>query len=141
MAKAKKRVATRKKSSKRGKESAKRVRKAAKNATLKKAKSKVQRARMGTKKSPVKTKRLPETMERRPVAEVPVSTVETTIIDVIEQPSPDVVAVTEYKSVETTTYIPAEGKPERGEDTDPTGTSSMFPDQGQRSDHKAEEAA
>jgi len=141
MAKAKKRVATRKKSSKRGKESAKRVRKAAKNATLKKAKSKVQRARMGTKKSPVKTKRLPETMERRPVAEVPVSTVETTIIDVIEQPSPDVVAVTEYESVETTTYIPAAGEPESGEGAGPAGTSSTFQVQGERPGHEAEEAA
>ena len=141
MAKAKKRVATRKKSSKRGKESAKRVRKAAKNATLKKAKSKVQRARMGTKKSPAKKKRLPKTMERRPVAEVPLSTVETTIIDVIEQPSPDVVAVTEYKSVETTTYIPVGGEPESGEGAGPAGTSSMFQGQGERPGHEAEEAA
>jgi hypothetical protein len=141
MAKAKKRVALRKKSSKRGKASAKPARKAAKNATVEKTKSKVQRARMGGKKSPAKKKRLPETMERRPVAEVPVSAVETTIIDVIEQPSPDVVAVTEYKSVETTTYIPVGGEPESGEGAGPAGTSSMFQDQGERPGHEAEEAA
>ena len=141
MAKAKKRVALRKKSSKRGKASAKPARKLAKNATTKKAKSKVQRARMGTKKSPARKKRPPETMERRPVAEVPVSTVETTIIDVIEQPSPDVVAVTEYKSVETTTYIPVGGEPESGEGAGPAGTSSVFQDEGERPGHEAEEAA
>ena len=103
MAKAKKRVALRKKSSKRGKASAKPARKLAKNATTKKAKSKVQRARMGTKKSSAKKKRPPETMQRKPPAEVPVSTVEATIIEVIEQPSPGMLAATEYKSVETTT--------------------------------------
>jgi hypothetical protein len=141
MAKAKKRVALRKKSSKRGKASAKPARKAAKNAMPKKAKPKVQRARMGTKKSPAKKKRPPETMERRPVAEMPVSTVEATIIDVIEQPSPDMVAVTEYKSVETTTYIPAGGEPESGEGAGPAGTPSMSQDQGERPGHEAEEAA
>src|SRR5262249_28040847 len=112
-----------------------------KKATLKKAKSKVQRGRMGTKKSPAKKNRLPETMERRPVAEVPVSTVETTVIDATAQPSPDVVAVTEYKSVETTTYIPVGGEPESGEGAGPAGTSSMFQDQGERPGHEAEEAA
>ena len=50
MAKAKKRVAVRKKSSKRGKASTKPARKmATKHPTLKKTKSKVQRARMSTK--------------------------------------------------------------------------------------------
>jgi hypothetical protein len=140
MAKAKKRVALRKKSSKRGKTSAKPARKLAKNATTKKAKSKVQRARMGTKKSPAKKKRPPETMERRPVAEMPVSTVEATIIDVIEQPSPDVVAVTEYKSVETATYT-AGGEPESGEGAGPAGTSSTFRDEGDRPGHETGEAA
>ena len=140
MAKAKKRVTTRKKSSKRGKVPAKPARKPAKNATVEKTKSKVQRARMGTKKSPAKKKRPPETMERRPVAEMPVSTVEATIIDVIEQPSPGVLAVTEYKSVETTTYT-AGGEPDAGEGAGPAGTSSMFQDQGDRPGHEAEEAA
>ena len=141
MAKAKKRVALRKKSSKRGKTSAKPARKLAKNATTKKAKSKVQRARVVTKKSSAKKRRPPETIERKPVAEVPVSTVESTIIDVIEQPSPDVVAVTEYKSVETTTYIPTGGEPDSDEGAGPAGTSSMFQDEGERPGHEAEEAA
>ena len=141
MAKAKKRVALRKKSSKRGKASAKPARKTAKNATVKKAKSKVQRARMGTKKSPAKKKRPPETMQRRPVAETPVSTVETTIIGATEEHVPGAIAVTEYKSVETTTYIPVEGEPDSGEGAGPAGTSSMFQDEGERPAHEAEEAA
>jgi hypothetical protein len=140
MAKAKKSVGPHKKSSKRGKARAKPARKPAKNATVKKTKSKVQRARMGTKKSLAKKKRPPETMEKKPVAEVPVGTVETTIIDVIEQPSADVVAVTEYKSVETTTYIPTGGEPDSDEGAGPAGTSSMFQDEGERPGHEAEEA-
>ena len=132
MAKAKKRVAVRKKS-KRGKASAKPARKrAAKRATPKKTKSKVQRAGMSTKKSPAKKKRPRETMERRPVAEVPVTTVETTIIDVIEEPAPGVVAVTEYESVQTATSIPAGSEPERGEGIGLAGTSPMVPGQGER---------
>ena len=131
MAKSKKRIALRKKSSKRGKASAKPARKLAKNATTKKAKSKVQRARVGTKKSPAKKKRPRETMERRP-AEVPVTTVETTIIDVIEEPAPGVVAVTEYESVQTATSIPAGSEPERAEGIGLAGTSPMVPDQGER---------
>jgi len=140
MAKAKKRVAVRKKSSKRGKASTKPARKmATKHPTLKKTKSKVQRAGMSTKKSPAKKKRPPETMERRPVAEVPVTTVETTIIDVIEEPAPGVVAVTEYESVQTATSIPAGSEPERGEGIGLAGTSPMVPDQGERPEHGAEE--
>lgn len=141
MAKAKKRVAVRKKSSKRGKASTKPARKmATKHPTLKKTKSKVQRAGMSTKKSPAKKKRPPETMERRPVAEMPVeTTVETTIIDVIEEPAPGVVAVTEYESVQTATSIPAGSEPERGEGIGLAGTSPMVPDQGERPEHGAEE--
>jgi hypothetical protein len=45
--------------------------------------------------------------------------VETTIIDVIEEPVPGVVLVTEYESVQTATPISPSGKPERGEDTGP----------------------
>src|SRR6516165_1420508 len=109
MAKAKKRVAARKKSSKRGKASTKPASKmATKHPTPKKTKSKVQRAGVSTKKSPAKKKRPPETMERRPVAEMPVTTVETTIIDVIEEPAPGVVAVTEY-DVAPTQPINSEG--------------------------------
>jgi len=134
MAKAKKRVAVRKKSSKRGKASTKPARKmATKHPTLKKTKSTVQRAGMSTKKSPAKKKRPPETMERRPVAEVPVeTTVETTIIEVIEEPALGVVAVTEYESVQTATSIPAGSEPERGEGIGLAGTSPMVPDQGER---------
>jgi hypothetical protein len=73
MAKAKKRVAPRKKSSKRGKAGAKLGRKmAAKHAKPKKAKSKVQRAGMSAKKRPAKKQRQPEA-------------VETTKIDVIDE--------------------------------------------------------
>jgi hypothetical protein len=139
MAKAKKRVAVRKKNSKRGKASAKPARKrAAKRATPKKTKSKVQRPGMST-KSPAKKMRPPETMETRPVAEAPVTTVETTIIDVIEEPAPGVVAVTEYESVQTTTSIHAGAEPERGEGIGLAGTSPMVPDQGERPQHGAEE--
>ena len=75
MAKAKKRVATRKKSSKRGKAGAKLGRKmAAKHAKPKKAKSKVQRAGMSAKKRSKK--------QRPPEA------VETTKIDVIDEAAP-----------------------------------------------------
>ena len=129
MAKAKKRVAVRKKSSKRGKASTKPARKmATKHPTLKKTKSKVQRAGMSTKKSPAKKKRPRETMERRPVAEVPVTTVETTIIDVIEEPAPGVVAVTEY---EPFTALGLAAGRNRGCRL-LAGTSPMVPDQGER---------
>jgi hypothetical protein len=132
MAKAKKRVAVRKKSSKRGKASAKPARKvAAKHATPKKAKSRVQRAGMSAKKPAAKRKRPPKTAERRQTVEMPV---ETTIIDVIEEPAPGVVAVTEYESVRTATSISAGGDPERGEGLSPACTS----DQGERPEHEAE---
>ena len=136
MAKAKKRVAVSKKSSKRGKARAKPARKmAAKRATLKKMKSKVQRAGMSAKKSRAKKKRSPETMER-PVAETPVETTfKTTIIDVIEESAPGAVAVTEYGSVQTATSIPAGGEPECGEGIGLAGTSQMVPAQGERPEH------
>ena len=136
MAKAKKRVAARKKSSKRGKANAKPARKLTANRTTpKKTKTKVRRAGMSAKKSPAKKKRPPETMERRPVAEIPIeTTVETTIIDVIdiEEPALGVVAVTEYESVQTATSIPAGSEPERGEGIGLAGTSPTVPDQGER---------
>jgi|SRR2546429_666866 hypothetical protein len=102
MAKAKKRVAARKKSPKRGKASAKPARKmAAKHATPKKAKSKVQRAGMSAKKPAAKKRRPPETAERRQVAEMPVET-----------------------TVRTATSILPGGEPERGEGIGPAGTST-----------------
>ena len=86
MAKAKKRVAARKKSSKRGNVSAKPARKlAAKRATPKKAKSKARRAGMSAKKPAAEKKRPPDTAGRTQVAQMPV---ETTVIDVIEKPAP-----------------------------------------------------
>ena len=134
MAKPKKRVAVRKKGSKRGKASGKPARKkTTKHATVKKTKSKVQRAVMSAKKSPAKKKRPPLEMERKPMAEMPV---ETTIIDVIEEPAPGVVTVAEYESVRAAISISTGGEHERGDGTGPTG---MVPDQGERPEHGAEE--
>ena len=83
MAKAKKRVAARKKSSKSRNVSAKPARKlAARRATPKKAKSKARRAGMSAKKPAAEKKRPPDPVGRRQVAQMPV---ETTVIDVIEK--------------------------------------------------------
>ena len=103
MAKAKKRVGARKKSSKRGKARTKpSLKKAAKRAAPKKAKSKVRRAAKSVTKPPAKKKRQLEAME--PKAPQAIETpVETTIVDVIEEPVPGVVVVTEYESVRVTT--------------------------------------
>ncbi len=102
MAKAKKRVATRKKSSKRGRASAKPARtKAAKRTKLKQAKSKVRGAAksMAKKKRPsnIAVRKAPRKAPKQ-VVEVPV---EDTIIDVIEEPVPGVVVVTEYETIRT----------------------------------------
>ena len=87
MAKAKKRVATRKKASKRGKASAKPARKkAAKRATPKKRPPKTV-AKMAPRKAP---------RRGAPV-------IEDTIIDVIDEPVPGVVRVTEYETIRTRT--------------------------------------
>jgi hypothetical protein len=83
MAKAKKRIATRKKASKRGKASVKPAReKAAKRATTKKRPRKTA-AKMAPKKAPRQG--------------VPV--IEDTIVDVIDEPAPGVVRVTEYETI------------------------------------------
>jgi hypothetical protein len=112
MAQAKKRVAARKKRSKRGKASAKLARKmAAKHATLKKAKSKAQRAGVSAKKPAAKKQRPPEA-------------VETTKIDVIDEAAPGVISVKEYDSVRTATSIAPGIEPERGEGVGPAGTSA-----------------
>jgi hypothetical protein len=109
MAKAKKRVAARKKSSKRGKAR----KKAAKHTTSKKAKSKV-RAGKTSPKSVAKKKRSPKTTARRAprqqVVEVPV---EDTIIDVIEEPVPGTVVVTEYETVRIGTPVSSNRKSKR----------------------------
>ena len=118
MAKAKKRVATRKKSSKRGKASAKPTRKAAaKRTTPKAAKSKVRRAGSGAPKPAVKKKRPPKSAARKAPRKAPrqvVVPVEDTIIDVIEEPAPGVVVVTEYESIRTGTPISSGREPKRG---------------------------
>ena len=118
MAKAKKRVATRKKSSKRGKASAKPARKkAAKRTKPKQAKSKVRRAGSGAPKPAVKKKRPPKTAARKAPRKAPrqvVVPVEDTIIDVIEEPVPGVVVVTEYESIRTGTPISSGREPKRG---------------------------
>ena len=84
MAKAKKRIATRRKVSKRGKLSAKPTRKKA-----------IKRAM--PKKRPPKAKMTPKKAPRRgPV-------IEDTIIDVVDEPVPGMVRVTEYETIRTTT--------------------------------------
>jgi hypothetical protein len=105
MAKAKKRVATRKKSSKRSKVIAKPARKKAakRTAAPSKAKSKV-RSRGKSATKPAASKNLvPKAAARKEPRQVVEAPVETTIIDVIEEPIPGVVIVTEYESVRTAT--------------------------------------
>ena len=118
MAKAKKRVATRKKSSKRGKASAKPARKkAAKRTKPKQAKSKVRRAGGGAPKPAVKKKRPPKTAARKAPRKAPrqvVVPVEDTIIDVIDEPAPGVIRVTEYESIRTATPVSSGREPKRG---------------------------
>ena len=118
MAKAKKRVATRKKSSKRGRASAEPAhKKATKRTTPRKAKSKVRRAGNGAPKPAVKKKRPPKTAARKAPRNAPrqvVVPVEDTIIDVIEEPVPGVVVVTEYESIRTATPISSGREPKRG---------------------------
>jgi len=124
MAKAKKRVASRKKSSKRGKASAKPARKkAAKHTKPKQAKSKVRRAGGGAPKLAVKKKRPPKTAARkapRKASRQVVVPVEGTIIDVIEEPAPGVVVATEYESIRIGTPISSGREPKRraGPETD-----------------------
>jgi hypothetical protein len=117
MAKAKKRVAARKKSSKRGKAKARPVRKmTAKRATPKKAKAKVQSASGSAKKPAAKRKQSPAMVETRQVAAMPV---ETAPMDVIEERAAGLVAITEYESVQIATSISTGVAPERGEDISP----------------------
>ena len=99
MAKAKKRVAARKGSSKRGKADDKPVRKlAAKQGTLRRAKSKVKRAAVSPNKPAAKKKRPTKPVKATLVAAMPI---ETTPMDVIEEPAPGVIGVTEHESVQT----------------------------------------
>jgi hypothetical protein len=86
MAKARKRLATRKKASKRGKASSKPARKKA----LKRATQKKRPPKTATKMAPRKVPR-----QRLPL-------VEDTIIDIVDEPVPGVVRVTEYETIRTT---------------------------------------
>jgi hypothetical protein len=76
---------------------------AAQRAAPKKAKSKVRKTARGARKSTVKKKRSPwvaarKALKKRPVqpATVPV---EDTIVDVVDEPAPGVVRVTEYETI------------------------------------------
>src|SRR5207302_7626836 len=86
MAKARKRLATRKKASKRGKASGNPVRKKA----SKRATQKTRPPKTATKMAPRKAPR-----QHLPV-------VEDTIIDIVDEPVPGVVRVTEYETIRTT---------------------------------------
>jgi hypothetical protein len=120
MAKAKKRVAARKASSKRGKASANPARKkAAKRVTPKKVKSKVRRAGSSATKPAAKKKRPAKTAVRKAPRQGVEVQAETTIIDVIEEPVPGVLVVTEYESVRRAPRISPDGKTELGEGTGP----------------------
>jgi hypothetical protein len=119
MAKAKKRVATRKKSSKRGKASAEPPRKkAAKRTTPKRAKSKVRRAvRRGA--EPMAKKQRPSKIAERKVPrkaprQMEEAPVEDTIVGVVEEAVPGVVVVTEYETIRTATPISSDREPKPG---------------------------
>jgi hypothetical protein len=98
MAKAKKRLATRKKSAKRGKVS---VKKTARPMKSKKAKSKVRQTPTRAVKSVAKKKRPPKPAAKMAPRKAPI--VEDTIVDVVDEPVPGVVRVTEYETVRITT--------------------------------------
>jgi hypothetical protein len=119
MAKAKKRVAARKKSSNRGKANAKPARKmVAKHATRKEVKSKAQRAGMSTRKPAPKKKQALRSVETRQVGTTPVAT-----NSVIEEPAPGVVAVSEHESVQMTPLVSTHVTPKAGEDISPAASS------------------
>ncbi len=104
MANAKNRVATRKKSSKRGKAIAKPAhKKAAKRTALGKAKSKVRGLGKSATKPAAHKNLAPKAAARRKSGQVVEAPVETTIIDVIEEPVPGVIVVTEFESVHPVT--------------------------------------
>lgn len=128
MAKAKKRIAPRKKNSKRGKAGVKPSRKmAVRRTTPKKARSKVRRAGMrgrkpaAKKKRPLETGQTPRqvTAAAEAAAEILVRTSETRVVDVIEEPVPGVVVVTEYESSRTGTSTLPEGTPQRAKNSGP----------------------
>jgi len=114
MAKAKKRVATRKKRSKRGRASAKAARtKAGKRAKLKQAKTKIRGAKKPRAKKQRPSKVAARKAQRKTPTQVVEVPVEDTIIDVIEEPVPGVVVVTEYETIRTATPISSSPEPRR----------------------------
>jgi hypothetical protein len=120
MAKAKKRVAARDKT-KRAKANAKPARKkAAKRAMPKQAKSKVRRAGMSAPTSSTKKNRPPKIAARKAPRQVAKATVETTVLDVIQEPIPGAVVVTEHELVGTAMVPISPGNAtERGEGASP----------------------
>jgi hypothetical protein len=98
MAKAKKRRTTSKKNSRRGKVS---VKKAAKPMRPKKAKSKVRQTSKRALKSIARKKTPSKHAAKSAQRKAPV--VEDTIIDVVDEPVPGVVRVTEYETLRITT--------------------------------------
>jgi hypothetical protein len=111
---AKTKVARRKKGSKQRKASAKVKRKsAARRATAKKVKLKVRRAGGVARRSMTKRQRAPKVAatkaSRKPLNQVVEAPVEDTIIDVIEEPVPGVVDVTEVHTIATANSNPSAG--------------------------------
>jgi hypothetical protein len=109
---AKTKVARRKKGSKQRKASAKVKRKsAARRATAKKVKLKVRRASGVARRSMTKRQRAPKVAatkaSRKPLNQVVEAPVEDTIIDVIEEPVPGVVDVTEVQTIATANSTPS----------------------------------
>jgi DNA-binding protein HU-beta len=102
MAKAKRRLA--KKVSKRSKvRTASKRKKGAKRAAPKKTRSKVRKVPRSARKVTAKKRTAPKSAARKavrkqPTAELPV---EDTIIDVVDEPAPGVVRVTEYETIRT----------------------------------------
>jgi hypothetical protein len=120
MAKARKRVAARKVSAKRGTAGDNPARKKlAKRMTPKKVKSKALRAGKSAPKPAPKKKQPPKKATGKTPTQVAAVPVETTIIDVIEEPVPGVLVITEYESVRRATPISPGGRTERGKGTGP----------------------
>jgi hypothetical protein len=134
MARAKKRGAARKKTSKPSKASVKSARKmAAKRTRPKKAKSGVRRATKIATKPAAEEKWVLEAAETRSMAaEKSVET--TTIPAAIEEPTPNVVVVEEHASVQPATSAPPEG--DRRDATGQVEHIDIGPDLGDRPDQK-----
>ena len=104
------------KAKKRGKASAKPARKKAiKRATMKKASPKIRRTRRNLPKSTTRKKSQAKIPAVKPAKAEVAPQLETTIVDVIEEPAPGVVVVTEYETTRTAPP-PSPGRdPKRGD--------------------------